>query len=62
MKGWRSTQLQNLDLFIKVLLAQSSAQRVRSGAEFQQRGQKSCADSFQMFPPELCEAARCCSG
>lgn len=49
-------------IYLNPLLAQSSAQGVRSGAEFQQRGQKSSADSFQMFPPGLREAARCCPG
>lgn len=34
--------------FIKILLAQSSAQKIRNGGEFQQRGQKNSANSLQM--------------
>lgn len=34
--------------YFQILLAQSSAQKIRNGGEFQQRGQKNSANSLQM--------------
>lgn len=40
--------LQPRNGFIQILSAQSSAQKIRNGSEFQQRGQKNSANSLQM--------------